>query len=151
MSKVPYSLYVLIHIEIISASDPKLITIAVSTKACGSGSTELEIKLAIAEHNQKQIDGIFHNQNADYNLDHILFDDRAIQTNHKQQKAQCVRHLFYSFSPAIGSLHLKSLQKTESAKMTKNNDAPTFRPIAIFDSGIVPALTRGRGSPGRYF
>ena len=38
----------------------------------------------IAEHNQEKINGVFHNHNADYNLDHIFFDDRTVQAYHKQ-------------------------------------------------------------------
>ena len=38
-------------------------------------------------HNKEKIDGILHNHYADYNLNHIFFDDCTIQPNHKQQKA----------------------------------------------------------------
>ena len=46
------------------------------------------------------------------------------------------------YSPLLPVLPDVSGLNIERAKITRNNEAPTFKPIAIFDSGIVPALTR---------
>ena len=44
MSNVPYFVYVRMQIEIISASEPRLMTMDVRTRACGSGSTTVARK-----------------------------------------------------------------------------------------------------------